>query len=75
MLLTYSVSDKHTNFNKHTTLLGNLGPYLQQLIFFLTYKFAQYGRALNDTGQKGFPVMKRSSLFGAFISYEENEVL
>jgi hypothetical protein len=66
------VSHKHTNFNKHTSLLGNLGPYSQHSIFF-NFQICPIDKSITMTlGNKGFPVMKRSSLFGALISYEKN---
>jgi hypothetical protein len=51
------------------------GPYSLLLIFFLTYEWAQKARTLHYTKIKRLPSDKHSSLFRAFISYEEIEVL
>jgi hypothetical protein len=45
------------------------------LYFILTYEWAQKARTLWDVRLKDSIVKKHSSLFGAFVSYKENEVL
>jgi hypothetical protein len=50
------------------------GPYSQHFIFFLTYELAQKASVILHQATR-FSSDKPSSLFGAFISYEQNEVL
>jgi hypothetical protein len=49
-----------------------LGPYSQHFTFFTTYEWAQLARVLHYTRMERISRGKRSSLSGAFISYEES---
>ncbi len=55
--------------------LGNQGQYLEHLIFFVTYEWAQEGSVLHYTGPERLDKDKQSTLSGPFVSYGENEVL
>jgi hypothetical protein len=48
------------------------GPYLQQFIFFVTYKLAKFGRVLNYTVKERLAKDKHTNLLGPFVSYKEN---
>jgi hypothetical protein len=50
-------------------------PYSQNFIFFVAYKWAQYASVLHYTRVERLASLKYSSLWGPFISYEENEFL
>ncbi len=50
------------------------GPYSQNLIFFVTYEWAQYVSVLHHTKLEKIVRDKLSSLLGLFVSYEENEM-
>ncbi len=51
------------------------GAYSQYFIFFVTYELAQWVRVFGTCNPFQISVMKQSSLFGQFVSYEENGVL
>ncbi len=46
-----------------------------QVIFFVTYKWAQKPRALHITKAERLATDKHSSVSGPFVSYDENEAL
>ncbi len=47
----------------------------QYFIYFATYKWAKYARALDYTRLKRFASYKHSTLLGLFVGWEGNEVL
>ncbi len=46
----------------------------QQIIFFVTYSWAQWVRVLHQTSMERLAKNKHSSLLDPFVSYEEYEV-
>ncbi len=52
-----------------------LGLYSQHIIFLITYKLAQYARALHYSRLEFFVWDKHSSFLKPFVSYTKNEVL
>jgi len=51
------------------------GTYSSHSIFFITYESDQKARELQYTDLERLCLCKHLSLFGLFVSYEENEVL
>ncbi len=66
---------KFNIINNHGNKTQNHVPYSQHIIFLVTYAWAQQVRALEYFRLDWFVSLKHSSLLGALVNYEENNVL